>query len=691
MTPQEAKIKIEKLVTELHEHNYRYYTLSAPVISDYEFDMKLEELGKLEAQFPEFIFPDSPTQRVGGGITKEFRQVVHQYPMLSLGNTYSQGEVEDFITRTKKAIGEDVEFVCELKYDGVAIGLKYVDGFMVQAVTRGDGVQGDDVTTNIKTIRSIPLRLHGTGYPASFEIRGEVIMPHKSFDQLNLERTDIGEAPFANPRNAASGSIKMQDSAQVAKRNLDCFLYFLYGENLPFKNHYESLEAARNWGLNVPKLLTKCKTIEEIFDFINFWDKEREKLPYDTDGVVIKVNSFHQQEELGFTAKSPRWAIAYKYKAEQASTRLLSIDYQVGRTGAVTPVANLEPVLLAGTTVKRASLHNADIIATLDVRIGDTVFVEKGGEIIPKITGVDLSERPAQSVPVEFIKTCPECGSPLLRNEGEAAFYCINENNCPPQIKGKLEHFISRKAMNIDSLGEGKIEILFEKGLVRNIADLYDLTENQLLGVEKIIPGDREKKEKKISFREKTTQNILAGINSSLEVPFPRVLFALGIRYVGETVAKKLAMHFKNIENLKNASFEELIEVNEIGEKIAASVIGHFRNENNLKIIERLKDKGLQFEIQKTRQNEGGILAGKTFVVSGVFQHFSRDGIKQAIEENGGKNVASVSGSTDFLVAGENMGPAKREKAAKLGIKIISEEEFFSLIKPNDTTKSTLF
>ena len=691
MTPQEAKIKIEKLVTELHEHNYRYYTLSAPVISDYEFDMKLEELGKLEAQFPEFIFPDSPTQRVGGGITKEFRQVVHQYPMLSLGNTYSQGEVEDFITRTKKAIGEDVEFVCELKYDGVAIGLKYVDGFMVQAVTRGDGVQGDDVTTNIKTIRSIPLRLHGTGYPASFEIRGEVIMPHKSFDQLNLERTDIGEAPFANPRNAASGSIKMQDSAQVAKRNLDCFLYFLYGENLPFKNHYESLEAARNWGLNVPKVLTKCKTIEEIFDFINFWDKEREKLPYDTDGVVIKVNSFHQQEELGFTAKSPRWAIAYKYKAEQASTRLLSIDYQVGRTGAVTPVANLEPVLLAGTTVKRASLHNADIIATLDVRIGDTVFVEKGGEIIPKITGVDLSERPAQSVPVEFIKTCPECGSPLLRNEGEAAFYCINENNCPPQIKGKLEHFISRKAMNIDSLGEGKIEILFEKGLVRNIADLYDLTENQLLGVEKIIPGDREKKEKKISFREKTTQNILAGINSSLEVPFPRVLFALGIRYVGETVAKKLAMHFKNIENLKNASFEELIEVNEIGEKIAASVIGHFRNENNLKIIERLKDKGLQFEIQETRQNEGGILAGKTFVVSGVFQHFSRDGIKQAIEENGGKNVASVSGSTDFLVAGENMGPAKREKAAKLGIKIISEEEFFSLIKPNDTTKSTLF
>ena len=691
MTPQEAKIKIEKLVTELHEHNYRYYTLSAPVISDYEFDMKLEELGKLEAQFPEFIFPDSPTQRVGGGITKEFRQVVHQYPMLSLGNTYSQGEVEDFITRTKKAIGEDVEFVCELKYDGVAIGLKYVDGFMVQAVTRGDGVQGDDVTTNIKTIRSIPLRLHGTGYPASFEIRGEVIMPHKSFDQLNLERTDIGEAPFANPRNAASGSIKMQDSAQVAKRNLDCFLYFLYGENLPFKNHYESLEAARNWGLNVPKVLTKCKTIEEIFDFINFWDKEREKLPYDTDGVVIKVNSFHQQEELGFTAKSPRWAIAYKYKAEQASTRLLSIDYQVGRTGAVTPVANLEPVSLAGTTVKRASLHNADIIATLDVRVGDTVFVEKGGEIIPKITGVDLSERPAQSVPVEFIKTCPECGSPLLRNEGEAAFYCINENNCPPQIKGKLEHFISRKAMNIDSLGEGKIEILFEKGLVRNIADLYDLTENQLLGVEKIIPGDREKKEKKISFREKTTQNILAGINSSLEVPFPRVLFALGIRYVGETVAKKLAMHFKNIENLKNASFEELIEVNEIGEKIAASVIGHFRNENNLKIIERLKDKGLQFEIQKTRQNEGGILAGKTFVVSGVFQHFSRDGIKQAIEENGGKNVASVSGSTDFLVAGENMGPAKREKAAKLGIKIISEEEFFSLIKPNDTTKSTLF
>lgn len=683
MTAQEAKIKIEKLAAELHDHNYKYYSLSAPVISDYEFDLKLKELETLEAQFPEFSTQDSPTRRVGGEITKEFRQVVHQYPMLSLGNTYSEQEVTDFITRTKKAIGEDVEFVCELKYDGVAIGLKYTNGMLVQAVTRGDGVQGDDVTTNIKTIKTIPLRLHGSDFPASFEVRGEVLMPHKSFNQLNQEKSDIGDPPFANPRNAASGSLKMQDSAQVAKRNLDCFLYFLQGENLPYENHFQSLEAARTWGLKVPTVMNLCKTIDEIFQFINEWDKGRESLPYDTDGVVIKVNSFHQQEELGFTAKSPRWAIAYKYKAEQASTKLLSIDYQVGRTGAVTPVANLEPVLLAGTTVKRASLHNADIIATLDVRIGDMVFVEKGGEIIPKITGVDLSLRPPDAQPVEFITTCPECGSPLMRNEGEAAFYCINENNCPPQIKGKLEHFISRKAMNIDSLGEGKIEMLFDNGLVKDIADLYDLTEKNLLGLEKIIPTDGDKKEKKISFREKTTQNILAGIKASLIVPFPRVLFALGIRYVGETVAKKLAAHFKNIENLRNATFEELVEVNEIGEKIAASVIGHFKNENNLKIIERLKEKGLQFEIQETRQTEGGVLAGKTFVVSGVFKHFSRDGIKQAIEENGGKNVASVSGSTDFLVAGENMGPAKREKAAKLGVKIIPEEEFLTLIAPN--------
>jgi len=642
--------------------------------------MKLKELEALESQFPEFSTPDSPTRRVGGEITKEFKQVVHQYPMLSLGNTYSEQEVADFITRTKKAIGENVEFVCELKYDGVAIGLKYTNGLLVQAVTRGDGVQGDDVTTNIKTIKTIPLKLHGSEFPANFEIRGEVLMPHKSFDQLNQEKTVIGEPPFANPRNAASGSLKMQDSAQVAKRNIDCFLFFLYGEDLPYQNHYQSLEAARNWGLKVPKVMNLCTTIEEIFDFINFWEKERENLPYDTDGVVIKVNSFSQQEELGFTAKSPRWAIAYKYKAEQASTKLLSIDYQVGRTGAITPVANLEPVLLAGTTVKRASLHNADIIATLDVRIGDMVFVEKGGEIIPKITGVDLSQRLPEVEPVVFIKTCPECGSPLMRNEGEAAFYCINENNCPPQIKGKLEHFISRKAMNIDSLGEGKIEMLFDNGLVKDIADLYDLTEKELLGLEKIIPTEGDKKEKKISFREKTTQNILAGIKASIEVPFSRVLFALGIRYVGETVAKKLAAHFKNIENLRNASFEELTEVNEIGEKIAASVIGHFKNDNNLKIIERLKEKGLQFEIQETKQQEGGVLAGKTFVVSGVFQRFSRDGIKQAIEENGGKNVASVSGSTDYLVAGENMGPAKREKAAKLGINIISEEEFLSMI-----------
>ncbi len=681
MTKEESKKRIDFLTSELNEHNYNYYVNSAPSISDYEFDMLLKELEKLEKEFPEFASPDSPTKRVGGEVTKEFRQVVHQYPMLSLGNTYSEQELTEFTNRVKKTIGGDVEFVCELKYDGVAVGLRYENGRLVQAVTRGDGEKGDDVTTNIKTIRSIPLKLRGTNFPEAFEIRGEVMLPHNSFQKLNEAKTEIGEAPFANPRNAASGSLKMQDSRQVSERNLDCFLYFLLGENLPYNNHYDNLTEARKWGFKIPMFMAKCRTNEDIFDFINYWDKERDNLPFDIDGVVIKVNDFGLQQELGFTAKSPRWAISYKFKAERVSTKLLSIAYQVGRTGAVTPVANLEPVLLAGTTVKRASLHNADIISKLDVRIGDMVFVEKGGEIIPKIIGVDLDKRVPDAQTVTFVQNCPECGTELIRTEGEAAFYCPNENGCPPQIKGKLEHFISRKAMNIDSLGEGKIELLFDKGLIGNIADLYDLKESDLLGLEKVLPATDDKKERKVSFQKKTTENILNGLKASVSVPFQRVLFALGIRYVGETVAKKLAEHFQNISNLQKASFEELILVSEIGEIIAESVFNFFRKESNLQIIERLKSRGIQFEMEEKTATKSGKLAGKSFVVSGVFSNFSRDEIKIAIEENGGKNVGSISAKTDFVLAGENMGPAKLEKATQLGVKIISETDFLEMLR----------
>jgi len=681
MTEEESKKRIEELTTELNEHNYRYYVLSAPTVSDYEFDMKLKELESLEKAFPEFASPDSPTKRVGGEVTKAFRQVTHQYPMLSLGNTYSEQELTDFINRVKKTTGDDVEFICELKYDGVAVGLRYENGRLVMAVTRGDGEKGDDVTTNVRTIRSIPLQLRGSDFPASFEIRGEVMLPHDSFQKLNEAKAEIGETPFANPRNAASGSLKMQDSKSVAERNLDCFLYFILGDNLPFENHYDNLTKARSWGFKIPVYMAKCRTEKDVFEFIDYWDKERNNLPFDIDGVVIKVNDFRQQQELGFTAKSPRWAISYKFKAERVSTKLLSIAYQVGRTGAVTPVANLEPVLLAGTTVKRATLHNADIISKLDVRIGDMVFVEKGGEIIPKIIGVDLEKRKAGAQIVEFQQTCPECGTRLIRSEGEAAFYCPNENGCPPQIKGKLEHFISRKAMNIDSLGEGKIELLFEKGLVSNVADLYDLKESDLLGLEKVYPATEDKKERKISFQQKTTNNILNGLNASTSVPFQRVLYALGIRYVGETVAKKLSEHFGNINNLQKATFEELILVSEIGETIAQSVFDYFRKENNRQIIERLKAKGIQFEMETTDGRKSGKLNGKSFVVSGVFSHFSRDEIKAAIEENGGRNVGSVSAKTDYIVAGENMGPAKLEKANQLGVKIISETEFLEMLR----------
>lgn len=680
MDKSTASKRIDELSKELHEHNFKYYVLSSPSISDYEFDMKLKELEKLENEFPEFTDPNSPTKRVGGDITKEFRQVKHQYPMLSLGNTYSREEVVDFINRIKKAIPGEVEYVCELKYDGVAIGLRYENGLLYMAVTRGDGEQGDDVTTNVKTIKSIPLRLQGDDYPASFEIRGEIMMPYSSFEKLNRIKAENGETPFANPRNSASGSLKMQDSAEVAKRDLDCFLYFILGENLPFDNHFDNLTAARKWGLKVPEYITRCKTIDEIFDFINHWDKARTDLEFDIDGVVIKVNSYAQQQELGTTAKSPRWAIAYKFKAEQAETKLNSIDYQVGRTGAVTPVANLEPVLLAGTTVKRASLHNADIIAKLDVRIGDTVKVEKGGEIIPKIVGVDLLKRKPGTQKVAFTQTCPECGTTLIRKEGEAAHYCPNDEGCPPQIKGKLEHFISRRAMDIDSLGEGKIELLYDKELVRNAADLYDLKFDQVLGLEKVYPADLEKKERTVSFREKTTENILKGIEASRKVPFPRLLYALGIRYVGETVARKLAEHFKSMDALMQAGFDDLVAVHEIGERIAESVINYFQKENHREMIRRLKDHELQMEIEETELPKGGVLDGKTFVVSGVFRHFSRDGIKETIEQHGGKNVGSVSGNTDYLVAGDKMGPAKRTKAEKLGVKIISEDDFREMI-----------
>ena len=681
MNKEEAKIKIGKLSEEIEKHNYNYYVLSNPVISDYDFDLLLDELIDLEKQFPDLIKPDSPTQRVGGEITKEFKQVTHKYPMLSLSNTYSEEEVRDFEKRVNKIIDEKVEYVCELKYDGVAICLIYKNGLLTQAVTRGDGVQGDDVITNVKTIRSIPLKLHGD-FPDEFEIRGEIYYPHDGFKKLNDERIEIGEDPFANPRNAASGTLKMQDSAEVSKRPLDCILYYLLGDKLPNKTHYNNLQDAKKWGFKISKNIAICKNLEEIFEFINDWNEGRKKLPFDIDGVVIKVNSIAEQEKLGSTAKSPRWAIAYKYKAERVATKLLSIDYQVGRTGAITPVANLKPILLAGTIVKRASLHNADIIAQLDVRIGDMVYVEKGGEIIPKIVGVDISKRPESAVKVKFIENCPECGTQLVRKEGEAIFYCPNESGCPPQIKGKLEHFISRKAMNIDSLGEGKIEMLYDNNLVLNIADLYDLKYEQLFGLEKIFPTTEDKKERKVSFKDKTVRNILNGIEASKQVPFERVLYALGIRYVGETVAKKLAYFHKNIDNIKNATFDDLINIDEIGEKIAEAVINYFKNKKYLEIIERLKNKGIQFEISKqTTDIKENKLDNKSFVVSGVFKDFSRDEIKKQIEDYGGRNVSSVSSKTDFILAGENMGPSKLKKAQELNIPIISEEDFVEMVK----------
>ncbi|HNW69149.1 MAG TPA: NAD-dependent DNA ligase LigA [Bacteroidales bacterium] len=681
MDRESARERIAELTAEINLHNYRYYSLSAPTISDYEFDMLLEELIKLENEYPEYAAPDSPTKRVGGEITRNFKQVVHKNPMLSLGNTYSEEEISEFDQRVHKLLpGEEVEYVCELKYDGVAIGLTYENGSLKYAVTRGDGVQGDDVTTNVKTIKSIPLRLFGNDFPPEFEIRGEIVMPRPEFERLNDERVEIGEQPFANPRNAASGSIKMQDSSEVSKRALDCYLYLLFGEKLPFETHYDNLMKAREWGFKIPIYIAKCKTINEIFDFINYWDKARDELSIDIDGIVIKVNSYDQQRRLGLTAKSPRWAIAYKFKAKQALTRLLSVDFQVGRTGAVTPVANLEPVQLAGTVVKRATLHNADIIKKLDIRVGDMVFVEKGGEIIPKIVNVDMSQRDPESKELQFITNCPECGSRLERIEGEAANYCPNESGCPPQIKGKIEHFISRKAMNIDSLGEGKVGIMFDNGLVHNIADLYDLKADDLLGLEKEYVSEGQDKTRVVKFREKTVQNIIKGIEDSKSVPFERVLYALGIRYVGETVAKKLALHFNTIEELQKADFDELKQAEEIGDKIAASIRDYFNDIVNINTIERLKQKGLQFSLERPEiQLLSDKLKGKTFVVSGVFS-VSRDEIKDLIEKHGGRNAGSISAKTSFVLAGDKMGPEKKKKAEKLNVQIISEDEFYAMI-----------
>lgn len=664
---ESVKHRIEELSKQIEEHNYRYYVAAEPVISDYDFDKLLEELIQLEKEHPEYLNSNSPSQRVGGQITKEFKTVKHKYPMLSLGNTYSEEELTDFDERVKKVLTNGYEYVCELKYDGVAIGLTYKNGNLIQAVTRGDGEKGDDVTTNAKTIMSIPLQLRGSDYPEEFEIRGEVFMPRNVFDEINKEREEIGDALMANPRNAAAGTLKMQDSAVVAKRNLDCFLYFVLGENLPFNNHYDNLKAAHNWGFKVSDHAKKVGSISDVFTFINHWDKERYNLDFDIDGVVIKVNSYEQQKALGFTAKSPRWAIAYKFKAQQVSTVLQSISYQVGRTGVITPVANLKPVLLAGTTVKRASLHNADIIEKLDVRVGDAVFVEKGGEIIPKIIGVDLTKRLPDTHPITYIRQCPECGTELIRNDAEANHYCPNETFCPPQVKGKMEHFVGRRAMDIDSLGAETIAQLYDAGLVKSIADIYELKKEPLLQLQRMA--------------EKSVNNLLAGVEASKKIPFERVLYAIGIRHIGETTAKKLAYYFKNIDALKNATVEQLVEVGDIGETTAKSIVSYFQNEQNADVINRLKSHGLQMELSAEQLvSASDKLKDLSFVVSGVFSKFSRDDLKKTIEQNGGKNVGSISAKTSYVIAGENMGPEKLKKAEKLGIPIISEDDFLKMI-----------
>lgn len=661
------KERIEELRAELHRHNYNYYVLNAPEISDKQFDDMMRELQDLEKEHPEYQDENSPTMRVGSDINKNFTQVAHKYPMLSLGNTYSESEVAEFYERVKKALNEDFEICCELKYDGTSISLTYEDGKLIRAVTRGDGEKGDDVTDNVKTIRCIPLVLHGN-YPPSFEIRGEILMPWVVFEELNREKEAREEPLFANPRNAASGTLKLQNSAIVASRKLDSYLYYLLGENLPCDGHYENLQTAAQWGFKISEHMKKAHTLQEVMDYINYWDTERKNLPVATDGIVLKVNSLRQQKNLGYTAKSPRWAIAYKFQAERALTRLNKVTYQVGRTGAITPVANLDPVQLSGTIVKRASLHNADIIEGLDLHIGDMVYVEKGGEIIPKITGVDKEARTMLiGEKVKFITRCPECGSQLIRYEGEAAHYCPNETACPPQIKGKIEHFISRRAMNIDGLGPETVDMFYRKGLIANAADLYTLTADDIKDLERM--------------GEKSADNIIKGIASSKDVPFERVLFALGIRFVGETVAKKIAKSFANIEELEQADMATLTNIDEIGEKIAQSIVSYFANASNRQLVERLKEAGLQFS--RSEEDLSGYtdkLIGQSIVISGVFQHHSRDEYKALIEKNGGKNSGSISSKTSFILAGDNMGPAKLEKAQKLGIKIMNEDEFLEHI-----------
>lgn len=660
------KEQIDQLRTELHQHNYNYYILNAPTISDKEFDDMMHKLQELEYEHPEYMDANSPTMRVGSDINKNFTQVAHKYPMLSLGNTYSESEVREFYDRVKKALNDDFEICCELKYDGTSISLTYENGKLIRAVTRGDGEKGDDVTDNVKTIRSIPLVLHGN-YPQLFEIRGEILMPWIVFEELNREKEAREEPLFANPRNAASGTLKLQNSAVVASRKLDAYLYYLLGDELPFDGHYENLQAASHWGFKISEHMKKVHSLEEIFEYINYWDTERKNLPVATDGIVLKVNSQRQQKNLGYTAKSPRWAIAYKFQAERALTRLNKVTYQVGRTGAITPVANLDPVQLSGTIVKRASLHNADIIEGLDLHIGDMVYVEKGGEIIPKITGVDKDARILMGDKVKFITHCPECGSKLIRYEGEAAYYCPNETACPPQIKGKIEHFISRRAMNIDGLGPETIDMFYRLGLIKNTADLYQLTSDDIKNLDRM--------------GEKSADNIIKGITASKEVPFERVLFALGIRFVGETVAKKIAKSFENIEELEHANYETLTNIDEIGTKIAQSIISYFNNPANRELITRLKTAGLQFyrkrEDLSTYTNK---LAGMSIVISGVFAHHSRDEYKALIEKNGGKNSGSISNKTSFILAGDNMGPSKLEKAQKLGIRIVNEDEFLEMI-----------
>ena len=667
MTKENTLNRIKELRSVLEVHNHRYYILSQPVISDQEFDIMMKELEKLESENPDSFDPNSPTQRVGSDLNKEFEQVRHQYSMLSLSNSYSEEELRDFDQKIRKLTDQSFEYVCELKYDGTSISLRYKNGVLDKAITRGDGTFGDDVTANVRTIRSIPLKLKGTGYPEEFEIRGEILLPFSEFTRINQEREEIGEALFANVRNAASGTLKSQKSSVVADRKLDAYFYYLLGENLPSDGHLENMSAAKDWGFKISLDTEKCQNIDEVIAFIRKWNLKRFDLPVATDGIVIKVNSLNLQSYLGTTAKSPRWAIAYKYKAEQLSTILQSVSYQVGRTGAVTPVANLDPVLLAGTTVKRASLHNADIIRNLDLHLGDTVFVEKGGEIIPKIVGVDSALRLPMSQPVDFIKNCPECGTALIRKDGEAAHYCPNEDGCPPQIKGKMEHFIGRKAMNIDGIGSETIDLLYNEGLIRNIADLYELKKEQISSLERL--GD------------KSADRILKSLDESRNIPFEKVLFALGIRFVGETVAKILAQRLINIENIEKARLEELTAVDEIGGRIAESVQAYFANPENVVLIDRLKEKGLQMQLDEASlANRSEKLSGLSIIISGTFEKNSRDDLKKMIEQNGGKNVSSISKNTNFMLAGNNIGPSKLEKAEKLNIPIISEDDFLKMI-----------